>query len=77
MSKAWDELLQRVQSWPENAQHELARLVLEIEKELKRGAYNASVHELAGIDRGLNDVAQGKFASPEDVEAVFAKHRRK
>jgi predicted transcriptional regulator len=77
MTKAWDELFRRVQSWPENAQRELAQVVLEIEAELKRGAYNASVDELAGIDRGLNDVAQGKFAARDDVEAVFAKHRRK
>ena len=77
MTKGWDELLRRVQSWPENAQRELARVALEIEIELNSGRYHASLEELAGIDRGLSDVAQGKFASDEDVEAIFAKHRSK
>jgi hypothetical protein len=77
MTKVWDELLRRVQSWPEIAQQELAQLALEIETELSRGNYHAAPDELAGIDRGLSDVAKGKFASGEDVEAVFAKHRQK
>jgi hypothetical protein len=77
MTKVWDELLRRVQSWPENAQQELAQVALEIEAELNRGQYHATSSELAGIDRGLSDVAQNKFVSNEDVEAVFAKHRRK
>jgi predicted transcriptional regulator len=77
MTKAWDELLRRVQSWPENAQQELAQVALEIEAELSRGHYHATPDELAGIDRGLSDVANGGFVSDERVEAVFAKHRRK
>lgn len=77
MTKVWDELLRRVQSWPENAQRELAQVALEIEADLNRGQYQATPAELAGIDRGLSDVAQQKFVSNEDVEAVFAKHRRK
>jgi hypothetical protein len=77
MTKVWDELLRRVQSWPENAQRELAQVVLEIEADLNRGQYQATPTELAGIDRGLSDVAQQKFVSNEDVDAVFAKHRRK
>jgi predicted transcriptional regulator len=77
MTKVWDELLRRVQSWPETAQQELAQVALEIEAELNRGQYQATPAELAGIDRGLSDIAQNKFVSSEDVEAVFAKHRRK
>ncbi|HVP83484.1 MAG TPA: hypothetical protein VMS78_02070 [Rhizomicrobium sp.] len=38
--------------------------------------YSATAEELRGIDRGLRDSAEGKFASAADVEAVFAKHRR-
>ena len=63
MTKVWDELLRRVQSWPENAQQELAQVALEIEAELSRGHYHATLDELAGIDRGLSDVARGAFAS--------------
>jgi predicted transcriptional regulator len=77
MTKVWDDLLRRVQNWPENAKQELAQVALEIEAELSRGQYKATPDELAGIDRGLSDVAQGRFASQLDVEAVFEKHRRK
>jgi predicted transcriptional regulator len=77
MTKVWDELLRRVQSWPENAQQELAQVALEIEAEIGRGEYQPTPAELAGIDRGLSDVAQRRFVSKEDVEAVFAKHRPK
>jgi hypothetical protein len=77
MTKVWDELLRRVQSWPENAQHELAKVALEIEAEINRGEYQATPAELAGIDRGLSDVARERFASERDVEAVFAKLRPK
>ena len=77
MTKVWDDLLRRVQSWPEDAQEELAQVVLEIEAELKSGKYRATHDELAGIDRGLSDASQGKFASDEDVGAVLARYRRK
>jgi hypothetical protein len=76
MTKVWDELLRRVQSWPQEAQEELAQVALEIEAALKQGAYHPSPPELAGIDRGLRDSAEGKFASENDVEAIFEKHRR-
>jgi predicted transcriptional regulator len=77
MTKVWDDLLRRVQSWPEDAQQELAQVALEIDAELKGGKYRATPAELAGIDRGLSEAAQGKFVSREEVEAVFAKFRRK
>ncbi len=76
MTKAQIEAaLKRVQAWPTDAQEELARLVLEIEAELGEGAYRATPEELSGIDRGLRDAAEGKFASEQEVEAVFARYR--
>jgi predicted transcriptional regulator len=77
MTKVWDELLRRVQSWPQDAQEELAQVALEIEAALKQDTYRANSSELEGIDRGLRDSAEGKFASESDVEATFAKHRRR
>jgi predicted transcriptional regulator len=38
-------------------------------------AYRANAEELRGIDRGLRDSAEGKFASPDDVKATFARYR--
>ena len=76
MTKVWDQLLQRVQSWPDEAQEELAQIVSEIEAELNDSPYHPSPAELLGVARGLRDAAEGRFASPEEVEAVFAKYRR-
>jgi predicted transcriptional regulator len=76
MNKSLANLPREAESWPTEAQQELADIGRQIEAELKAGAYRATPQELAGIDRGLRDAAQGKFASEEEVEAVFAKHRR-
>lgn len=76
MNKALDDIVRRADAWPASAQEELAQLAREIEAEVNAGAYRATPAELAGIDRGLRDSAEGKFASAERVEAVFAKHRR-
>jgi predicted transcriptional regulator len=75
MNKALNEIIQRADAWPDAAREELAQLAREIEAELQAGVYRASAEELAGIDRGLRDSAEGRFASDGEVEAVFAKHR--
>jgi hypothetical protein len=75
-TKALKEAMQRAGSWPQEAQEELAELVLEIDARLKGGKYHATPEELAGIDRGLGDAQEGRFATDAEVEAVFAKHRR-
>jgi hypothetical protein len=75
-SKSLKEAMRRIESWPEAAQEELAEIALEIDARLKGGRYHATPDELAGIDRGLEAARQGRFATDEQVEAVFAKHRR-
>jgi predicted transcriptional regulator len=69
-------LLDRIQSWPEEAQEELAQVAREIEADLAEGRYRATSAELEGIDRGLRDVEAGRIATPGEVEGVFAKYRR-
>ena len=68
--------MQRVEAWPEAAQEELAEIALEIDARLRGGKYHATPEELAGIDRGLKAAREGRFATDDEVEAVFAKHRR-
>jgi endonuclease III len=75
MNKALNDIVQRADSWPDAAQAELAELAREIESEVQAGAYRASAEELAGIDRGLRDSAEGRFATDDEIEATFAKHR--
>ncbi len=70
------EVMQRAETWPEAAQEELADIALEIEAGLQAGVYHSSPEELAGIDRGLKAAHEGRFATNEQVDALFAKHRR-
>jgi predicted transcriptional regulator len=74
-TKQLTEALERVETWPAQAQDELARVALEMEAEIK-GVYHASAEELAGIDRGLRAADAGVFASDNEVEAAFAKLRQ-
>ena len=74
-AKVLKEAMQRVETWPEEAQAELAEIALEIDAGLKGGTYRATPEELAGIDRGLKAAREGRFTTAEEVKAVFAKHR--
>ena len=75
-AKVLKEVLERVETWPEEAQEELAEIAREIDAGLKGGTYRATPDELAGIDRGLKAAREGRFATDEQVEAVLAKHHR-
>ena len=75
-AKVLKDALQRAESWPQEAQEELAELASEIDARLKGRKYHATADELAGIDRGLRAARDGRFATDKEVEAVFAKHRR-
>ncbi|MEA2941283.1 MAG: hypothetical protein QOD09_1812 [Bradyrhizobium sp.] len=74
-AKKLKDVLQRVEAWPEAAQAELAELALEIDAGLTAGKYRATPEELAGIDRGLKAAREGRFATDEEIEALFKKHR--
>jgi predicted transcriptional regulator len=69
--------LERVESWPAETQDQLAELALDIDAALRDVPYKPTNEELAGIDRGLRDADQGRFATEAEVEEAFAKfHRR-
>jgi predicted transcriptional regulator len=75
-TKRLAEILERIESWPAQAQDELAEIARDIDAGLKGEVYEATPEELEGIDRGLRDAAEGRFATGEEVEAAFAKFRR-
>ena len=75
-TKKLTEVLERIEAWPPEAQDELADFALEIDAGLSGGVYEPTPEELTGIDRGLRDAAEGRFATPQQVEAVFEKFRR-
>lgn len=49
-AKALQEVLQRVETWPEQAQEDLAAIAREIDAQLAGRAYHASPDELAALD---------------------------
>ncbi|MEN3375592.1 MAG: hypothetical protein V7604_947 [Hyphomicrobiales bacterium] len=63
-------LFERVQTWPESDQAELAELAEFIEVR-HRGEYRATAEELRAID----DADRSGVASEQDVEAAFKTFR--
>jgi len=61
-------VLERIPTWPEQQQQQLAEIALEIEAELARCGYEATPDELTAIDEGL----AGEAASEEKVKAALA-----
>ena len=71
MSKLKD-VLERVGTWPEEAQQELAEIAIEIESGFRGGVYHASADELKAIDEAdLSGVA-----TEQQVDAAFRAFRR-
>jgi predicted transcriptional regulator len=70
------ELLRKAETWPEAAQQALADAGEEIAAGLEQGDYHATDAELAGIDRGLADAHEGRFATSEEIKAAFGAFRR-
>lgn len=75
-TKRLAEVLERIESWPAQAQDELAEIAFDIDAGLKDVVYEPTPEELEGIERGLRDAAEGRIASDSEVEAAFAKFRR-
>src|ERR1700732_3228399 len=74
-TKKLTEVLERVEAWPPHVQNELAEFALELDAEFKDGEYEPKPAALAGIDRALRAAAEGRVATDQQVEAVFAKLR--
>jgi len=75
-NKALSEVIERAKSWPDEAQEELAAIARDLDAGLRGDVYYPSEEEIAGIERGLRAAEEGRFATEQEVEAVFAKHRR-
>jgi hypothetical protein len=74
MDNTLSDLLERAETWPKEAQAELLRVAVKIEKE-HRGVYVLNADQRNAIAVDLKDIAENRFANPADVEAVFAKCR--
>jgi predicted transcriptional regulator len=74
MNKMVETLLERIADWPEEAQAELVQSIVDIETK-HLGVYKLNPDERAAIERGLEEMRQGRFASDEQVAAVFNRYR--
>ena len=72
LTKLLTDTLKRAESWPNEAQEELAAYAMEIEARLKGGVYHATTAELEVIDRGIASARDVRFASEQDIAALFA-----
>jgi predicted transcriptional regulator len=74
MNKRLETLLERVSTWPEEAQAELARIIDELEWQYSRDVYQLSDEENAAIDKALAAADRGEFATDEEMAALFKRH---
>ena len=70
-------LLERIQTWPEEAQNELVAVAAQIESELQGDGYTATQNELQVIDEAMASLDAGEFATDAEVAAAFAKLRKR
>jgi hypothetical protein len=66
-------LLERVSTWPEEAQEELLRSVAGIE-EKHFGVYRLNSEERSAVRHGLAEMRDGRLASDDAVAAVFNRY---
>jgi hypothetical protein len=76
MNENLKDVIKRVDAWPEEAQEEAAEFLLALEQEYAE-PYELSDEDRKAIDRSLEDMRQGRFATDEQVAAVFNRSRRR
>jgi hypothetical protein len=69
-----DAILNSVRSWPKEDQEELVEVAREIEAR-RAGVYHLNEDERKGIERGLEAMRDGNFASDERMSEIFRKAR--
>lgn len=67
-------LLERVSTWPEEAQEEFVNSVANIESK-HFGIYRLNDDERSAVRRGLAEMRERKVASDDAVAAVFNRYR--
>jgi predicted transcriptional regulator len=75
MSPDTRKLLERVASWPQEDQDELAEIAAEIEAR-RTGIYRLSDDERAAVRAGMDAARRGEFVPDEDMEAFYRLHSK-
>jgi hypothetical protein len=71
-----EELLERVSTWPQEVQEELAVFIADVEARHfgHDREYELTIEDLAALDRSLADVKAGRFAPDGAIEALFNRY---
>lgn len=75
MSPDTKKLLDRISSWPEEDQDELAEIAAEIEAR-RTGIYKLSDDERAAVRKGMDAARRGDFAPDSEMEEFYQLHRK-
>ncbi len=75
MSNKLKELLEKVATWPEQAQEEAVAALEAVEDEYV-GLYELSSDDKKALEKSAEDVRIGNIVSESDVKQVFDKYRR-
>ena len=70
-----DTLIERAESWPEEARAELLQFMINTETK-HFGMYRLSDEERAAVRVGMAQAKADKFASDKRVQSVFKRFRR-
>ncbi|HEV7411676.1 MAG TPA: hypothetical protein VGO01_24595 [Bradyrhizobium sp.] len=70
MSPGTRALLERVQTWPEEDQEELADVAREIESR-RSGVYRLSDEERAAVRAGMDAARRGNFVPEEEMDEFY------
>ena len=70
MSKTAKQLLERITSWPQEDQEELADLAREIEAR-RSGVYEPTPEEEAAISQGIAELDRGEWVSEEEMRTFW------
>lgn len=75
VTKALKNILDRIGTWPENAQDEAAATLQVIEQEFLT-PHPLTDEDCAALERSADDVRHNRFATDEAVQKIFGRFRR-
>ena len=74
-TKELQRLIEKIPTWPEEAQFEALEFLQSIEREVDE-PYELTEADKASIERGLDDARNGRFVPEEKVRELLARYRK-
>ncbi|MCF8476656.1 MAG: hypothetical protein K9G60_06475 [Pseudolabrys sp.] len=74
-TKTLETLMERAASWPDEAQAELVRFMIDTEAK-HFGAFRLDDEDRKRIERSLASASRGEFVTDEEVATLFGRYRR-